>query len=124
LIVDELAHTNAAGDDEVLYAGGQDIEAASPRIDVYTTVSVQHLESLNDVVAKITGVIVAKQGPRPSSSGPTKSNWSICLRRPDRAAGGRSMCRPGGPSSPEFFSEAIHRAPRAGRGNGRRVDRR
>lgn len=53
-IVDELAHTNAPGvrhlkrfqDMEELLAAG---------IDVYTTLNVQHLESLNDVVAQITG---------------------------------------------------------------------
>ncbi len=61
MVVDELAHTNAAADDErpVHAKRWQDIEALlSAGIDVYTTVNVQHLESLNDVVAKITGVIV------------------------------------------------------------------
>ena len=54
-VVDELAHTNAPGsprpkrwmDVEVLLEAG---------VDVVTTVNVQHLESLNDVVARITGV--------------------------------------------------------------------
>ena len=55
VLVDELAHTNAAGSrhskrwkdvEELLEAG----------IDVLTTVNVQHLESLNDVVERITGV--------------------------------------------------------------------
>jgi two-component system sensor histidine kinase KdpD len=54
-LVDELAHTNVPGSrndkrwqdvDELLKAG----------IDVITTVNIQHLESLNDVVQKITGV--------------------------------------------------------------------
>jgi two-component system sensor histidine kinase KdpD len=54
-LVDELAHTNVPGSrnekrwqdvDELLAAG----------IDVVTTVNVQHLESLNDVVAEITSV--------------------------------------------------------------------
>ena len=57
LLVDELAHSNAAGCrhtkryqdvEELLRAG----------IDVYTTVNVQHLESLNDLVASITQVAV------------------------------------------------------------------
>ena len=62
LLVDELAHTNAPGcrhgkrwqDVEELLAAG---------IDVYTTVNVQHLESLNDVVAQITGVRVRETVP-------------------------------------------------------------
>lgn len=52
VLVDELAHTNAGGgkrwqDVERLLAAG---------IDVITTVNIQHLESLNDVVAAITGI--------------------------------------------------------------------
>ncbi len=62
ILVDELAHTNAPGsrhpkrwqDVEELLAAG---------IDVYTTVNVQHLESLNDVVGGITGVRVAETLP-------------------------------------------------------------
>ncbi|MCU0961229.1 MAG: sensor histidine kinase KdpD, partial [Pirellulaceae bacterium] len=62
ILVDELAHTNAPGMrhakrwqdvDELLKAG----------IDVYSTVNVQHLESLNDVVAGITGVTVRETFP-------------------------------------------------------------
>ncbi len=54
-LVDELAHSNVPG------AGNakrwQDVEAMlAAGIDVVTTVNVQHLESLNDVVASITGV--------------------------------------------------------------------
>ena len=61
-LVDELAHTNAPGSrhqkrssdiEEVLAAG----------IDVYTALNVQHLESLNDVVARITGVQVRETVP-------------------------------------------------------------
>ncbi len=61
-LVDELAHTNAPGSrhpkryldvEELLGAG----------IDVYTTMNVQHLESLNDVVAQITGVTVHEKVP-------------------------------------------------------------
>jgi two-component system, OmpR family, sensor histidine kinase KdpD len=62
ILVDELAHTNAPGlrhakrwqDVEELLAAG---------IDVYTTVNVQHLESLNDLVGKITGVAVRETVP-------------------------------------------------------------
>ncbi|RSZ59411.1 DUF4118 domain-containing protein [Massilia atriviolacea] len=62
ILVDELAHSNAPGsrhpkrwqDVEELLAAG---------IDVFTTVNVQHLDSLNDVVGGITGVRVAETVP-------------------------------------------------------------
>lgn len=62
ILVDELAHSNAPGCrhakryqdvEELLRAG----------IDVYTTVNVQHLESLNDLVASITGIAVSERFP-------------------------------------------------------------
>lgn len=62
ILVDELAHTNAPGSrhekryrdvEELLYAG----------IDVFTTVNVQHLESLNDKVSSTTEVIVQERIP-------------------------------------------------------------
>jgi two-component system sensor histidine kinase KdpD len=62
VLVDELAHTNAPGSrhpkryldvEELLSAG----------IDVYTTLNVQHIESLNDVVAKITRILVRETVP-------------------------------------------------------------
>jgi len=62
LLVDELAHTNAPGSrhpkrytdvEELLRSG----------IDVYTTINIQHIESLNDVVAQITGVTVRETIP-------------------------------------------------------------
>jgi two-component system, OmpR family, sensor histidine kinase KdpD len=62
ILIDELAHTNAPGSrhtkrwqdvDELLDAG----------IDVYSTLNVQHIESLNDVVALITGVVVRETVP-------------------------------------------------------------
>jgi two-component system sensor histidine kinase KdpD len=62
LLVDELAHTNVPGSrherrhqdvEELLKAG----------IDVYTTLNVQHLESLNDLVAQVTGVVVRETVP-------------------------------------------------------------
>jgi two-component system, OmpR family, sensor histidine kinase KdpD len=61
-LVDELAHTNAPGSrhpkrymdvDELISAG----------IDVYTTLNVQHIESLNDVVARITRIRVRETVP-------------------------------------------------------------
>ncbi|WP_026098289.1 universal stress protein [Kamptonema formosum] len=62
VLVDELAHTNVPGsarekryqDVEVILAAGA---------DVYSTVNIQHLESLNDLVARITGVVVRERIP-------------------------------------------------------------
>jgi two-component system sensor histidine kinase KdpD len=59
LIVDELAHSNVSGGEPAPRhpKRWQDIEELlEAGIDVWTTVNVQHLESLNDVVAQITGV--------------------------------------------------------------------
>jgi two-component system, OmpR family, sensor histidine kinase KdpD len=62
VLVDELAHTNSPGSlhlkryqdvEEILQAG----------IDVYTTFNIQHLESLNDIVAQVTGIIVHETVP-------------------------------------------------------------
>jgi two-component system sensor histidine kinase KdpD len=62
LLVDELAHTNAPG---LRHAKRwQDIEELlDAGIDVWTTVNVQHLESLNDQIARITGVRVTETIP-------------------------------------------------------------
>jgi two-component system, OmpR family, sensor histidine kinase KdpD len=60
--VDELAHTNAPGGRHA--KRWQDVsELLDAGISVFTTVNVQHLESLNDVVAKITGVVVRETVP-------------------------------------------------------------
>ncbi len=57
IIVDELAHTNVRGSRNA--KRWQDVEELlDAGIDVYTTVNVQHLETLNDVVGQITGVRV------------------------------------------------------------------
>jgi two-component system sensor histidine kinase KdpD len=59
LLVDELAHSNLSGGDPPPRhpKRWQDIEEIlDAGIDVWTTVNIQHLESLNDVVAQITGV--------------------------------------------------------------------
>ncbi|MCU6670636.1 two-component system sensor histidine kinase KdpD [Enterobacteriaceae bacterium H4N4] len=64
ILMDELAHSNASGSrhpkrwqdvEELLEAG----------IDVFTTVNVQHLESLNDVVSGVTGIQVRETVPDP-----------------------------------------------------------
>jgi len=68
ILMDELAHSNAPGSrhpkrwqdvEELLHAG----------IDVLTTVNVQHLESLNDVVGGITGIQVRETVPDPIFDG-------------------------------------------------------
>ena len=62
LLVDELAHTNVPGSRHA--KRWQDVEELLARgINVYTTLNVQHLESLNDVVAGITGIQVRETIP-------------------------------------------------------------
>ena len=62
LLVDELAHTNAPGSRHPKrYQDVQELLAAG--IDVYTTVNVQHLDSLNDIVGGITGIKVRETLP-------------------------------------------------------------
>lgn len=62
VLVDELAHTNVEGSRHVRRF--QDVgELLNAGIDVYTTLNIQHMESLNDVVAQITGVIVRETVP-------------------------------------------------------------
>jgi two-component system, OmpR family, sensor histidine kinase KdpD len=61
-LIDELAHTNAAGSEHrKRYDDIVDVLAAG--IDVFSTVNVQHLESLNDQVAELTGVRVRETFP-------------------------------------------------------------
>jgi two-component system sensor histidine kinase KdpD len=61
-LVDEIAHTNAPGvEHEKRYEDVAEIVAAG--IDVYSTVNVQHLESLNDQVCDLTGVRVRETLP-------------------------------------------------------------
>ena len=62
VLVDELAHTNVPGSRHAKRY--QDIEELlTTGIDVYTTLNIQHIESLNDVVTQITGVIVRETVP-------------------------------------------------------------
>ena len=62
ILVDELAHTNVVGSRHA--KRWQDIEELrNAGIDVWTTVNVQHLESLNDVVAGITSVRMQETVP-------------------------------------------------------------
>ena len=62
ILVDELAHTNAPGSRHK--KRWQDAyELLGAGINVYTTINVQHLESLNDVVTQITGISVRETVP-------------------------------------------------------------
>ncbi len=62
VLVDELAHTNAPNSRHVKRY--QDVEELlNAGIDVYSTLNVQHLESLNDIVFRITGVRVSETIP-------------------------------------------------------------
>jgi two-component system sensor histidine kinase KdpD len=62
LLVDELAHTNAPGSRHA--KRWQDVEELlAAGINIYTTLNIQHFESLNDVVAQITGVTVRETVP-------------------------------------------------------------
>jgi two-component system sensor histidine kinase KdpD len=61
-LIDELAHTNAPGvEHRKRYEDVEDVLDAG--IDVFSTVNVQHLESLNDRVAELTGVRVRETFP-------------------------------------------------------------
>ena len=64
VVVDELAHTNAPGTrHQKRYQDVEEILDAG--INVYATLNVQHLESLNDVVAKISGATMRETVPDP-----------------------------------------------------------
>jgi two-component system sensor histidine kinase KdpD len=62
LLVDELAHTNAPGSRHA--KRWLDVKELLDRgLNVYTTLNIQHLESLNDVIAQITGVVMRETVP-------------------------------------------------------------
>ncbi|HEX9187044.1 MAG TPA: two-component system sensor histidine kinase KdbD, partial [Vicinamibacteria bacterium] len=62
LLLDELAHTNAPGSRHA--KRWQDaVELLEAGVNVYTTLNVQHLESLNDLVNRVTGVAVRETVP-------------------------------------------------------------
>ncbi|GAA2769989.1 hypothetical protein GCM10020219_042690 [Nonomuraea dietziae] len=130
VLIDELAHTNVPGSRNV--KRWQDIEQIlDAGINVISTVNVQHLESLNDVVQQITGVPQRETVP----------DEVVRPRRPDRAGrhvtrgpaqkdGTRQRLRPGeGRCRPVQLlqSRQPHRSERAGpalgRGQGRRAAR-
>lgn len=79
ILMDELAHSNAPGSRHP--KRWQDIEELlEAGIDVFTTVNVQHLESLNDVVSGVTGIQVRKPCPILSMP-PTTWCWWTCPGR-------------------------------------------
>ena len=93
VLVDELAHTNAEGSrhpkrymdvEELLTAG----------IDVYSTLNVQHIESLNDVVARITRIRVRETVPdRAPRRGRRDRAGRPDAGRPDRSLErGQGLC--------------------------------
>ena len=62
VLVDELAHTNVPGSRHPKrYQDVEELLAAG--IGVYTTLNIQHLESMNDIVAQVTGVVVRETVP-------------------------------------------------------------
>src|ERR1700686_34600 len=62
VLVDELAHTNVPGvRHEKRWQDAEDMRAAG--IDVITTVNVQHVESVKDLVEKVTGIVVRETVP-------------------------------------------------------------
>ena len=97
VLVDELAHTNAPGSRHPKrYLDVEELLAAG--IDVYTTLNIQHVESLNDVVAQITRIPRARdrarRHPRPRRR--YRGRRSLA-RRPDPAAeGGQGLCAAAG----------------------------
>jgi two-component system sensor histidine kinase KdpD len=67
-LIDELAHTNAPGvEHEKRYEDVREVIEAG--IDVYTTINVQHLESLNDQITQLTGATVRETIPDEILSG-------------------------------------------------------
>src|SRR6266511_2489904 len=106
-LVDELAHTNHPGGRHA--KRWQDVEELlDADIDVFTTVNIQHLESLNDKISELTGVPArcASGSPRGASTRPRRSpprwptssaprTWSRCAPwRSARWPSSRRRARP------------------------------
>ncbi len=124
-LVDELAHTNVPGSrNEKRW---QDVEELlDAGIDVISTLNIQHLESLNDVVEQITGSSSARRSRTRSSGAPTRSSSSTCAarrsarrlahgniypRRADRRRA-RQLLPPGQPRRAARARAALDRRPR------------
>ena len=96
-LVDELAHTNAPGSEHA--KRWEDVDTLlDAGIDVLSTVNIQHIASLNDVVERITGHPAARDDPGPGAParGPHRA------RRPRAAGAARPpLRRPGLPGDPD-----------------------
>ena len=80
IVVDELAHTNAP--DSRHPKRWQDVEELlAAGIDVWTALNIQHLESLADVVSRITGVIVRETVPDSCPAARPTTSFSSTSRR-------------------------------------------
>ena len=62
VLVDELAHSNVAGS-RYVHRYQDVLELLNSHIDVYTTLNIQNLESLNDIVTQVTGVTIEETVP-------------------------------------------------------------
>ena len=125
LLVDELAHTNAPGSRHPKRY--QDVlELLAAGIDVYTTVNVQHIESLNDIVGGITGIKVRETLPDrvfdqadevmlvdlpPDDLLQRLREGKVYLRRAGRARGAELLPQ-GQPARAARARAAAHRGPR------------
>ena len=125
-LIDELAHSNAPGVEHAKrYEDITDVLAAG--IDVFSTVNVQHLESLNDRVAELTGTRVRETVPDSVIARRRRDR----PRRPhpggaDRAPAGRQGLSPGargGRAQPLLPDREPGRAARGGAARGRRGGR-
>ena len=97
VLVDELAHTNAPGSRHPKrYLDVEELLAAG--IDVYTTLNIQHVESLNDVVAQITRIRVRETVPDCDLDQADDIELvDLTPERPDPAAEGRQgLCAAAG----------------------------
>jgi two-component system sensor histidine kinase KdpD len=107
-LVDELAHTNIPGSRHLKrWQDVEELQAAG--IDVYTTLNIQHLESLRDVVARITGVVVRETVPDRILDGANEVEL-VDLPPPELL----QRLREGKVYVPEQASRALHRFFRAG----------
>ena len=101
VLVDELAHTNAPGSRHPKrYLDVEELLAAG--IDVYTTLNIQHVESLNDVVAQITRIRVRETVPDCVLD--RADDIEVIDLTPDdliqRLQGRQGLCRRNRPSAP------------------------
>ncbi len=81
LLVDEYAHTNAPGSRHPKRLAGHPGALRRRQSRWWTTLNIQHLESLNDVIQKITRVRgCARRCRTPPSMRPTTWCWSTCRR--------------------------------------------